>query len=117
MLACRSICGASSTILWTFIWMNSSKESSCWRTRPFSSKYEEMTIQQACGNGLVRIIRNVSSHYIYLLPDLVGDLVSVLPLLHLVLLFVHGKAFSGGLPSVDSSETGKNLKQAAVNAS
>ena len=38
--ACRSMGGASSTILWTDIWMNSSKESSCCRTRPFSSKYE-----------------------------------------------------------------------------
>ena len=45
--ACRSIIGVSSTILWTDICMNSSNESSCWRTRPFSSKYELMTIQHA----------------------------------------------------------------------
>ena len=35
--ACRSICGESSTILCTDIWINSSNESSCCRTRPFSS--------------------------------------------------------------------------------
>lgn len=45
--ACKSICGESSTILCTDIWINSSNESSCCRTRPFSSKYELMTIQHA----------------------------------------------------------------------
>lgn len=45
--ACKSICGESSTILCTDIWINSSNESNCCRTRPFSSKYELMTIQHA----------------------------------------------------------------------
>ena len=44
--AWRSIWGESSTIRCTDIWMNSSKESSCCRTSPFSSKYELITIQQ-----------------------------------------------------------------------
>lgn len=45
--ACSSISGESSTILWTDIWINSSNESNCCLTRPFSSKYELMTIQHA----------------------------------------------------------------------
>ena len=58
--ACRSISGESSTILCTDIWMNSSKESNCCRTRPFSSKYELMTIQQAsCHRS--RVISSPSS--------------------------------------------------------
>lgn len=36
--ACKSICGESSTIRCTDIWMNSSNESNCCRTNPFSSK-------------------------------------------------------------------------------
>lgn len=58
--ACRSISGESSTILCTDIWINSSKESNCCRTRPFSSKYELMTIQQAsCHRS--RVISSPSS--------------------------------------------------------
>ena len=35
----RSIAGESSTIRWTFIWMNSSNESNCCRTRPVNDAF------------------------------------------------------------------------------
>lgn len=58
--ACRSISGESSTIRCTDIWINSSKESNCCRTRPFSSKYELITIQHAsCHRS--RVISSPSS--------------------------------------------------------
>lgn len=50
--AWSSMAGDSATMLWTDIWMNSSKLSSCCRTKPLSSKYALMTIQQAsCHNS------------------------------------------------------------------